>query len=155
LGRFDPKKLHVLFAPGASPEIFILPRRYTLTHSDTTGDLFLTIGPDYESKQISGIYTRLMRDEILAEWKEDDGGSFFLHVYCHISGGFIFGRASWRESIFRSEMPLVLEAIRYGDSKMFAKYTKLDQAGIMIHFTSSKSSLPKIEKWGSPRDCKI
>ncbi len=87
-----------------------------------------------------------MRDEILAEWKEDDGESFFLHVYCHISGGFIFGRASWRESIFRSEMPL--EAIKYGDLKMFAKYTKLDQAGIMIHFRSSKSSLPKIEQWG-------
>jgi hypothetical protein len=155
LGRLDPKKLHVLFARGASQEILILPRRYTLTHSDITGDLFLTIGPDYNSKQISRIYTHFMRDGILAEWKEDDGESFFLHVYCHISGGFIFGRASWRESIFRSEMPLVLEAIRYGDLKMFAKYTKLDQAGIMKHFRSSKSSLPKIEQWGSPRDYKI
>jgi len=145
LGRLDPKKLHVLFALGASQEILILHRRYTLTHSDTTGDLFLTIELDYNSKQISRIYTHFMRDEILAEWKEDDGESFFLNVYCYISGGSIFGRASWRESIFRSEMSLVLEAIRYGGLKMFAKYTKLDQAVIMIHFTSSKSSLPKIE----------
>lgn len=79
MGRLDPKKLHVLFAPGASQEIFILPRRYTLTHSDTPGGLFLTIGPDYSSKRISRIYTHFMRDEILAEWKEDDGESFFPH----------------------------------------------------------------------------
>jgi hypothetical protein len=49
-------------------------RCYTLTHSDTTGELFLTIGPDFDRAQISGLYTRLMRDEVLAEWREDEDG---------------------------------------------------------------------------------
>ena len=38
------------------------PRKYTLTHSDRTGRLFLTIDKEYNEQQISGLYTRLMRD---------------------------------------------------------------------------------------------
>ncbi len=154
LSRLNPEKLHIRFLSGISPEALSLPRRYTLTHSDATGDLFLSIGPDYDYKQISGLYTRLMRDEVLAEWKEDQNG-LSIHVYCHISGGFIFGRAAWRESIFRSEMPLVLEAVRYGDRKLFAQDSRLDQSRIWVHFQTLKAKKDKIEQWGVPSDYKI
>lgn len=40
-----------------------MPRAYTLTHSDRTGDLFLSIGPKHDEAQVAGLYTRLMRDE--------------------------------------------------------------------------------------------
>ena len=69
--RLRPEKLHVRFLPGAAPEGPVTSRCYTLTHSDTTGDLFLTIGPKHDREQISGLYTRLMRDEILAEWRDE------------------------------------------------------------------------------------
>jgi hypothetical protein len=68
MSRLRPDKLHVRCAGGVTPDGPITPRRYTLTHSDATGDLYLTIGPDYDRQQISGWYTRLMRDEVLAEW---------------------------------------------------------------------------------------
>lgn len=68
MGRFNPNKLHVRFQPGTTPVNPVVPRRYTLTHSDRTGHLFLTIGSDYDGAQISGWYTRWMRDEVLAEW---------------------------------------------------------------------------------------
>ena len=70
--RLRPEKLHVRFLPGAAPEGPITPRCYTLTHSDATGDLFLTIGPQYDREQVSGWHTRLMRDEVLAEWIDEE-----------------------------------------------------------------------------------
>ena len=149
MGRLRPEKLHVSYLPSVTPEFPIIPRRYTLTHSDFTGDLLLSIGLDYNRGQISGWYTRFMRDEVLAEWKEDEMG-MSLHVYCHVSGGLIFGRASYRESIFRSEMPLVLEAIRHGDRKFFDAHPRLDNSPIFVHFQSTGRKHTKIEAWGTP-----
>lgn len=60
----NPKKLHTTNI--IDPKM-VLPRRYTLTHSDSTGEIYLTVAHDYDLKQISGWYTRIMRDEILAE----------------------------------------------------------------------------------------
>ena len=102
--------LHVTFASGATANGPLTPRRYTLTHSDATGDLFLTIGTEYDRVQIAGWYTRLMRDEVLAEWQA--GEPPVLHVHCHVSGGLVFGTAGWRASIFRQHMPMVLQAFR-------------------------------------------
>ena len=146
LSRLNPKKLYVRI-DGVNPDVFALPRCYTLTHSDKTGDLYLTIGSDFDREQISGRYTRLMRDEVLAEWKNDQD-HFYLHVYCHVCGGFVFGNASLREWIFRREMPLALEAIRYGDRELFAKDSKLDQAEILVHFRRPNAEDCKIEQWG-------
>lgn len=151
MNRLRPEKLHVNYLPGVTHEAPIIPRRYTLTHSDRTGDLFLSIGSDYNHKQISGLYKRVMRDEVLAEWKEDEDG-MSLHVYCHVSGGVIFGRASWRESIFRREMPLVLEAIRHGDTKFFEANPELDNSPIFIHFESSDRDSSKTKAWGTLAD---
>ena len=147
MSRLNPEKLHVKYLPDTKHNELILPRRYTLTHSDVTGDLHLTVGRDNDLKQISGLYTRLMRDEVVAEWRSDENG-LSLHVYCHISGGIVFGRANWRESIFRSEMPLVLGAIRYGDMALFAAVPKLDEAVILVHLC--RKSGEKIEQWGVP-----
>ena len=46
--RLKPEKLHVQLANGTTPAGPVAGRRYTLTHSDATGDLFLTIGLDYD-----------------------------------------------------------------------------------------------------------
>ena len=141
--RLRLDKLHVDIR---TSETQILPRRYTLTHSDKTGDLYLTVAEDYDKDQISGWYTRIMRDEVLAEWQILEG-EFSLHVFCHISGGIVFGDANTREAIFRREMPLVLEAIRNGDLKFFQKNQELDNANIILHFQKSGKDY-KIERFG-------
>jgi hypothetical protein len=151
--RLNPENLHTEFLPGTTPEGPITPRRYTLTHSDRTGELFLSVGFDYNQRQISGWYTRLMRDEVLAEWKQDEN-SYSLHVYLHVSGGLVFGRASWRETIFRNELPLVLETIRYGDRSLFKTYPELDYGSIIVHFQSSDPNHQKIEEFGIPSNYK-
>ena len=145
--RLRLEKLHIDIQ---TDENHHLPRRYTLTHSDSTGDLYLTVANEYDRKQISGWYTRIMRDEVLAEWKILNE-ELSLHVYCHISGGLVFGSAKMGEEIFRREMPLVLEAIRYGDSRFFEKNPGFDNASVMLHFQKSGKD-HKIERFGVPSD---
>ena len=149
--RLNPLKLHVTYLTGTTPENLVVPRLYTLTHSDITGKLFLSIGNQYDKKQISKLYTRLMRDEVLAElMKEGDGLAF--RVYCHVSGGFVFGRAKWRYNIFRSELPLALEAFRYSDKTIFELNPALDNTPVLIHFKSTDSRFDKVEDWGTMAD---
>jgi hypothetical protein len=149
--RLNPEKLHVTYLTGATPEELILPRRYTLTHSDRTGELFLSIGAEYETKQISKLYTRLMRDEVLAELTDDEDNLIF-RVYCHVSGGFVLGTAKWRYNIFQSELPLVLEAIRYGDRNLFEQNPQLDNTPVLMHFKSTDIRFNKVENWGTMAD---
>jgi hypothetical protein len=54
---FDPSKLTVRYRGNSDfvnsqtiEELF--PRTYTLTHSDVTRELFLSIGPSYDSSQV-------------------------------------------------------------------------------------------------------
>jgi hypothetical protein len=88
-----------------------------------------------------------MRDEVLAELKKKQD-RFFLHVYCHVCGGFVFGNASFRELIFRREMPLVLQAIRYGDRELFGRDPTLDQAEVLVHFQRPKAEDRKTQQLG-------
>jgi len=154
MSRLKPEKLHVQFSPGVTPDGPLVPRRYTLTHSDSTGDLFLTIAPEVDSQQISGWYTRLMRDEVTAEWQEAEGGPA-LHVFCHVSGGAVLGTAAMRDEIFRRELPLVLEALRHGDSALFQARPELDSAPVWLHFESSNARYRKVERWGTPADYRL
>ena len=145
--RLNPAKLHVNDLTAANSGIGNLPRRYTLTHSDMTGDLYLTIADEYDKKQISKLYTRLMRDEVLAEILEDKG-CLELRVYCHVSGGLVVGTAKWRSDIFHTELPLVLEAIRYGDRDFFETDPDLDQTPVKVYFRSHRSRYSQVEDWG-------
>ncbi len=150
MSRLDPRKLHVTFAPRVSPQGPVVPRAYTLTHSDSTGDLFLTVGPAFDRRQIAGWYTRLLRDEVLAEWRIEDPAR--LDVHCHVSGGLALGPARWRFGIFRSHLPTVIEAFRYGDRGLFVAHPELDEATVWVRFHSSRARYEISEEWGRLRD---
>jgi len=149
LTHLNPNKLQVTIIPPTTSETPIVPRHYTLTHSDLTGDLFLTIAQEFNKKQLKGWQTRLMRDEVLAEWLKSDQ-EYSLHVYCQISGG--IGSLKFRDRIFRQELPLVLESFRYGDQGLFQKNPFLDRSPIRVHFLSKNKKYNKIEVWGLPED---
>ncbi len=149
--ELNPRKLHVTFQGAASANDLSLYRRYTLTHSDFTGDLFLTIGPDFSWKQISGLYTRLMRDEVLAELKHDEAGTV-LHVYCHVSGGLVFGSARWRFDIFHHHLRMVLEALRYGDRELVSSHPEINRSAVVVHFASNHKGYDCLENWGAFQD---
>jgi hypothetical protein len=149
--HLKPEKLHIRFLDGSTRDGPHHPRCYTLTHSDATGELFLTIGPIYDHEQISGWYTRFMRDEVLASWETDED-EMTLHVHVHVSGGLVLGSAKWRDKIFRQHMPMVLEAFRYGDRGLFKQQPEMDQARIRVHFNASHPEYDRVELWGILRD---
>ncbi|SIT75450.1 staygreen family protein [Edaphobacillus lindanitolerans] len=145
LEQFNPEKLFVQYRDGMTPMQPVIPRRYTLTHSDETGDLFLTIGTEYAWDRVN----TKMRDEVLGEWLMN-GDCYLFCVYVYIGQGeFDQHVSAKRNEVFRRELPLALKAIRYGDRFLFNKYPNLDQANIIVSFTSAYPQFSKQENWGT------
>ncbi|MFP7300338.1 staygreen family protein [Neobacillus niacini] len=145
MSQFKPEKLSVEFTNGVTAKGPIIQRRYTLTHSDVTGELFLTIGTQYAWDKINPA----MRDEVLGEWRFN-GNSLLYCVYLYIDQGeYNENTAAKRTEIFRRELPLALTAIRYGDRLLFDTYPLLDHASIIVTFMSSYPHLAKQENWGT------
>ncbi|WP_217587543.1 staygreen family protein [Lentibacillus saliphilus] len=145
--RFDPNKLFVEYREGVTATEPIIHRRYTLTHSDETGDLFLTIGFRFARDKINP-----MRDEVLGEWRFTNGRCVY-HVYLNVDGP-ANDQASIaiRNTVFRRELPLALTAIRYGDRLFFSSHPNLDHCPIVVHFQSTYPQFNTIENWGTFMD---
>lgn len=146
-GRVDRTKLHVTFKGDSRLDGPVAGRRYTLTHSDRTGDLFLTIGLEYDREATAELQARLMADEVLAEWTERDGEPRLV-LHCRAQGGLpVFGTARMRVRIFRSYMPMVLEALRLGDAALADGHPELDDAPVEVVYRW-RSGREQREEWG-------
>ena len=143
---FNPNQLYVEFRDGVTETEPVNGRKYTLTHSDLTADIFLTIGLKYAYDKISDL-----RDEVLGEWRRDNG-HFFLFVYVFVNGQMNSETSAIRNSIFRRELPLALQAIRYGDGKFFDAHPALDYAPIWVYFDSQNPAYSGLEEWGTMKD---
>ena len=144
--QLNPDLLHVKFVDGADDTGPLSLRVYTLTHSDMTVELYLTIGKKINFPQIEGIYTRLMRAEVVGEW--DASEPITLHVFCHVSGGLVFGSPRMRFNIFRYHMPMVLEALYYGDRIVLKDHPELANGRIIVHFIARQKRFDRDEDWG-------
>lgn len=144
VSTFNPDKLSVEYKEGVTATEPIFPRHYTLTHSDLTGELLLTIGNGYAWDKITP-----MRDEVIGEWvQQGDSLYIFINVYID-QGEFEPSILAKRNEVFRRELPLAITAIRYGDRFFFNQYPQLDQASIIINFMSTYPPYSKQENWGS------
>lgn len=145
MNKFNPKKLAVQYRDGLSPTGPIIPRNYTLTHSDFTGELLLTIGTQFAWDKVN----TEMRDEVLGIWKIN-GNTLYYNVFVYLDNEeFDFNTAIRRNEVFRRELPLALTAIRYGDRFLFDCYPQLNDAFIIVHFMSSYTQLFKQECLGT------
>ena len=151
MSDLNPDKLHIVYKDSIDELTLKIPRKYTLTHSDSTGDLFLTIGSEYDFEQISSLYTRFMRDEVLAEWQKNND-HYELHIYMHVSGGFCFGWAGLRDRIFCYHLPLVLQAFTYGDKKFIEDMPEIEDSQIIVHFQSKNKKYDRIETFGQIKE---
>lgn len=143
MSNFNPGRLFVSYANGVTATGPIFPRCYTLTHSDVTGELFLTIGLHYVRGNINS-----NRDEVLGTWKQS-GKFLYYYVYIYLDQGeYDLNVIAKRNEVFRRELPLALTAIRYGDRFLFDAYPNLDQASIIINFISAYPQFARQENWG-------
>ncbi len=122
-------------------------RSYTLTHSDETGDLFLSIGGGIDSSRINW----KMRDEVIGTW-QIRGGQYCLVCTVHISGGeFDEEKSRSRFSIFQQELPLALKGMINGDKGLFDYYPWLLNAPIQVQFCSVYPEFNQVMYYGLAR----
>lgn len=147
MSKFKPDKLSVKFIPPATSFEPVDSRKYTLTHSDTTGELFLSIGSRYDYQAINFV----MRDEVLAEWITRNG-EYLLYVKVYIScGDYDKNMSRIRYMIFKKELDLALTGIVYGDRGLYTYYPWLLDTPIYVQFVSVFPEFNTMEYYGTPR----
>lgn len=145
LSTFNPEKLTVEYRNGVNAWEPIITRKHTLTHSDSTGELLLTIGTQFAWDKVN----KDLRDEVIGEWKYYRNYLYY-NVYLFIDlKEHDLNTSIRRNEIFRRELPLALTAIRYGDRFLFDLYPKLDYIQIIVTFMSIYPQLVKQENWGT------
>jgi hypothetical protein len=147
MSQFDPQKLSVRYLAPATEQKPVDCRKYTLTHSDGTGELFLSIGSGYDYSAVN----KKFRDEVMAEWLPQLG-QYVLKAAVYVSGGeFDEKYSKVRFMIFQREMDLALKAIMYGDRSFFSSYPWLLESPIYVQFDSIYPQFSKIIYYGTPR----
>lgn len=148
--EFNPDNLETTFIEPMTPYGPIEGRKYTLTHSDTTGMMFLDIGNEYNYNVID----ENLRDELLGTWKMLDNNTYALLLYAYV-GNFDYFTALERYNTFKSHMKLALEAIIYGDRDLFNQYPELTTSPIYVKFDSSIPMFDNYEFYGNVKDYMI
>ncbi|MGG7179289.1 staygreen family protein [Clostridium paraputrificum] len=140
------EKLFIDFEEGMETSTEIMPRKYTLTHSDETGDLFLYIGENYACNRLEEV-----RDEVLATW-EKVAETYILKVDLHLDSELSNKNLEERDVIFRKELPLALKTIIYGDRKLYMNRKELINSPVIVYFNSNDENYNKVERWGAVKD---
>jgi len=144
---FNAAKLSTKYLPFTTEYLPVDGRKYTLTHSDVTGELFLSIGNHYDLPAIN----LKIRDEVLAKWASQNR-QFIFQGKVYVSGGEFDERSSMqRFMIFQREMKLALTAIFYGDRRFFSFYPRLLDSSIFIYFESIFPQYNQVLYYGTPR----
>jgi hypothetical protein len=147
ISKFDSEKLNVNYIPPMNRFGPIEGRKYTMTHSDETGELFLTIGNKFDFSMIDP----RLRDEVIAEWRTKDG-EYRLMGKVYVSGGEFDAKFSKiRYMIFKKEVELALTGIVYGDQNIYLQFPWLLDSPIFIKFDSVFPEYEKIIYYGTPR----
>ena len=147
MSSFNPQKLSVNLIPPATFASPIEGRKYTLTHSDMTAELFLDIGNVYNDESINW----KMRDEVIAKWVKDSQGRLLLIGKAHVDDDKLNEKASHiRFTIFKKEMDTALKGIVYGDRLFYAHFPILLDAPIYIHYDSVFPQFNQTLYYGTP-----
>jgi hypothetical protein len=74
---------------------------------------------------------------------------YYYRVFLHVDGQFGPIVAAIRNAVFIRELPLALEAIRYGDDKFFSIHPELSHVPIIVYFRSTFPQFNRIENLGT------
>ena len=144
----NPQKVFVQYRNAMTPYNPIIERKYTITHSDTTAELFVFVSNSFAEDQ-----TTNMHDEVRIAWQQNKN-KLVLMGSVLVDGIGVIGKAEIRNKIFQGEMPTALQALRQADRFLFDENPTLDNTPVLIHFVSSKSSYDKIYSFGYIGDYK-
>lgn len=146
--KFNPDKLETTFIEPITPYGPIENRKYTLTHSDETGMLFLDIADEYNYDAIN----LDLRDELLGTWKAfDDEDEYGLFFYAYI-GDLDLAASLMKYNAFKYHMKGAIQAIVYGDKELINKYPELLDSPIYVKFDASIPIFNNYEFYGYVKD---
>lgn len=144
--NFNPDMLETTFVKPITMYNPIKGRKYTLTHSDDTGIMFLTIANEYNYSAIN----QVLRDELLGTWKIYNN-RFKLFFYAYVGDSDYFTCLT-KYKAFKYHMNLALQAIIYGDKELIKKYPELINCPIYIKFDSFIPMFNNYEFYGYVKD---
>lgn len=145
--EFNPDKLETTFVEPMTPYGPIEGRKYTLTHSDETGMLFLDIAGEYNYNMIN----ENLRDELLGRWNLIDDSFYSLLLYAYV-GYTDYYTSLEKYNSFKYHMEIALQAIVYGDRELLNKYPTLLNSPIYVKFESSIPMFDGYEFFGNVKD---
>jgi len=139
-------RLQTILLPPATEFSPVEGRKYTMTHSDVTGQLFVSIGYVYDYSKITQ-----MRDEVLAEWVPHVGQYVLLGKVYVTGGEYDENTTKIRYMIFKKEMETAIQAIVQGDEAFFCHFPWFLDFPIYIHFESVNHNYNHVLYFGTPR----
>jgi hypothetical protein len=140
--ELNPQKVFVQYRDIMKPYEPIMGRKYTITHSDTTAELFVFVSEKYAEDQITD-----MRDEVRISWEQGIKGLALVGSVI-VDGIGVIGNPSIRNKIFYNEMPTALQALRQADRFLYDNEPDLDNTPVFIYFISSNPTYNKIYDFG-------
>ncbi|MEA5084393.1 MAG: staygreen family protein [Lachnospiraceae bacterium] len=138
----NPQKVFVQYRDALTPYNPIISRKYTITHSDTTAELFVFISNNFAEDKITNL-----RDEVRVAWQQNKT-KLVLMGSVLVDGTGVVGKPEIRNKIFYNEMPTALQALRQADRFLFHENPTLNSTPILIHFISSNNSYDKVYSFG-------
>jgi len=146
MSTIEPNKVNVEYRDNIGGTKPILDRKYTITHSDETGDLYVTIGKSFAQDKIEPL-----RDEVLMNFYQQGNRLYLLGSVLVDSDNPNFD-AKKRTEIFTREMPKALQALRYADKTLFEEIPMLDEIPVYIFFESANPEYSKVQDFGIMKD---
>ena len=107
--ELNPQKVFVQYRDIITPYEPVMSRKYIITHSDTTAELFVFVAEYFAEDQISR-----MHDEVRVAWEQNEKGLALIGSVIVDSKG-VIGNAFIRNMILYNEMPTALQALRQAD----------------------------------------
>lgn len=138
------RQVYIEFREPATILSPLVDRKYTMTHSDETGDLFVVIATEYAEDKVNSL-----RDEVRLEWTVIKDTPVLYGEVLVDGEGISGGNAQVRDTIFKREMPLALQAIYHADQHLFLANPELNETPVFIHFSSAQSTYNKLYNFGS------
>ncbi|KGP70779.1 staygreen family protein [Pontibacillus yanchengensis] len=144
---FSPTRSYVQYRPDIQHFTPFWQRKYVLTHSDQTGDLFLTVSKTYAMDQVNE-----MRDEVLGKWIVNQNRIEFRGEVFVGNEDIARSIQNIRYNIFNKEMPTALQGIFYGERWLLEMQPFLTQSPIYILFKSNHPEFRGYQSFGYVKD---
>lgn len=145
--EFNKNKLEVNFIYPMTKTYTLQNRKYTLTHSDDTGILYLDIANFYNYKKID----INLRDEVLGSWVLVQKNKYNLLLNIYLKGYYPY-EIKRKYEIFKYHLNMAIKSILYGDRDFLIKNNFLLNSSIIVNFSSSYFMYNSSEYYGLVKD---